>query len=120
MKAMWRSFFWLPLVATCTPRDAVVPEPGQVITDRRELAARVGERVTLRGPISRTRSPGILGVDIDADDALADQLGEATGTLETYTIEPQPPDEPVGASRGPGTYYRLQEGGRLAKARLAI
>ncbi|MEJ7600469.1 MAG: hypothetical protein WKG01_21350 [Kofleriaceae bacterium] len=120
---MWRSFFWLPLIASCAPRDGaqvIAADPCQVITDRGALASCVGKRVTLRGTISRTKSPGILGVDVDAPYALADQLGEATGTLESYTIEPQPPGELVRASKGPGTYYALRDGVGLAKARLAI
>ena len=121
---MWRSFFWLPLVATaCGHPDAPASKPDeppcQVLTDQSQLAACVGKRVTIRGPVSRSKIPSILGVDVAADYALSDQLGEATGTLATYTIEPQPPGELVHASKGPGTYYILHDGEAIAKARPA-
>jgi hypothetical protein len=86
-----------------------------VITERTQLAGCVGQVVTLRGMVTRTKIPTILGVDVDA--GFADQLGEATGTLAQYTVAPQLPGEPIRAQRSPGTYYALHDGAGLAKAR---
>ena len=128
---MWRSFLWLPLVSTCghspDPPASVVgsAEPGttcETLTEKSQLAACVGKRVTLRGVVSRTKIPSILGVDVDAAYELSDRVGVATGTLATYTIpEPDPNDPIVMASKGPGTYYSLTalDGNGLAKASAA-
>ena len=121
---MWRSFLWLPLVSTC----GHVPDPPasvgascETVTDRARLAACVGKTVTLRGVVSRTKVPSILGVDVDADYELSDRVGVATGKLATYTIRERGPDEPIVASKGPGTYYALTalDGNGLAKASAA-
>lgn len=134
---MWRSFLWLPLVSTCAhapdgpgPTNKPEPEPTaqptpakscELVTDREQLAACVGKTVTLRGVVSRSKIPSILGVDVDAAYSLSDQVGVATGTLGTYTIRERGPDEPIVASKGPGTYYSLAalDGNGLAKASAA-
>jgi hypothetical protein len=129
---MWRSFFWLPLVSTCghspdppasvrTSETEPTTAPCETLTDRSQLAACVGKRVTLRGVVSRSKIPSILGVDVDAAYALSDRLGVATGTLTTYTIPEREPGELVMASKGPGTYYSLTalDGNGLAKAEAA-
>ncbi len=92
-----------------------------LIDTREQLAACVGKTVTLRGTVSRTKSPEILGVEIDSTgDDLADQLAEATGVLATYVI-PQDIDADGlhSAHKSPGTYYVLQVDGGLAKPRAA-
>lgn len=79
----------------------------QLVTRADQVPKCVGKQITLRGVVSRTKQPSILGVDVEADYALSDQLGEATGLLVTYTVEAQTPDKPLIQSKGPGTYYRL-------------
>lgn len=120
---MWRSFFWLPLVSTCGHApDPTASTTCETLTERSQLAACVGKRVTLRGVVSRTKIPSILGVDVDADYELSERVGVATGTLTTYTLpEPDPDDPLVAASKGPGTYYALTalDGNGLAKASAA-
>jgi hypothetical protein len=122
---MWRSFLWFPLVSTCghsSDPPASVSAPCETLTDRSQLAGCVGKRVTLRGVVSRSKIPSILGVDVDAEYELSDRLGEATGTLATYMIfEQDPNDQIVRASKSPGTYYALHalDGNGLAKAKPA-
>jgi hypothetical protein len=93
----------------------------RVIERAADIPACVGKTITIRGPVTRTKQPTILGVDVDAAYELSDQLGEATGLLETYTIEERKPGEPIVASRGPGTYYALRDpsGVGLVRAKAA-
>jgi hypothetical protein len=93
--------------------------PCQLVEAQADVGACVGRTITLRGRVTRSKIPTILGVDVDASDALADRLAEATGVLETYVIEPPPAGAPVAAGRGPGTYRRLVAAGGagLATAR---
>lgn len=116
---MRRLLLWLPIVMACAPTDRP-GSPCMQITDRAQLAGCVGQRVTVRGTVTRTKQPTILGVDVDAEYALSDRTATATGVLRRYTIEPPDPDA-TEASRGPGTYYALRDpsGLELAKARAA-
>src|SRR4051794_18135778 len=82
-----------------------------------DVAACAGKTVTLRGVVSRTKIPTLLGVDIGDGESLADQPAEATGVLESYTEPEQPADGLQRAGRGPGTYWRLRGDDGLAKAR---
>jgi hypothetical protein len=97
-----------------------VNETCQVVLQADQVARCVGKTVTLRGLVTRTKIPTILGVDVDADYALSDQVAEATGLLVTYSVEAPRPGEPIVQSRGPGTYYRLTtaDGVGLVRAKL--
>ncbi|MCB9563735.1 MAG: hypothetical protein H6709_23800 [Kofleriaceae bacterium] len=104
-------------VAVATPR---------LITDAADLADAVGALVTVRGPLSRTRMPTILGVDVDGDggDAAPEQEAEASGWLEVEVVTQAEIDARIAQSgqyahRGPGTFYRLRAatGAGLAEAR---
>ncbi len=103
---MWHGMAWLLLATACahTPPHT---EPCAVIEREQDVAACVGKTVTLRGVVSRTKIPAILGVDV-AESGLADQLAEATGVLATYTV-PEDHEELPSAHKGPGTYYALHD-----------
>ena len=99
-----------------------------VLTDPATLDAHVGQLVTLRGTLTRTKIPTILGVDVEgpAPDALADRPAEATGTLEREVVTQEELDAQIAtmgqfANRGAGTFYRLVRpgGGGLASPRAA-
>ncbi len=87
------------------------------------LAAAVGDLVTLRGTMSRTRIPTLLGVDVAEGSAEPEQLAEASGWLERDDVTQAEIDARVAregqyAHRGAGTFYRLvaPSGGGLAAA----
>lgn len=84
----------------------------QVVTDPADLPAAVGELVTLRGPLRRTRRPTLLGVDVEADHAADGAAAEATGWLEVEDVTAAELEELIAtrgqvAHRGPGRFYRL-------------
>lgn len=106
------------VLACACAHDASPPHstPCTVITDERAVSACIGQRVTLKGVVSNSKLPTLLGVDVDAE-ALRDKPARATGVL-TEVTEPPGHDEPgmEVARRAPGTYVKLLEGGVLAKA----
>lgn len=97
-----------------------------VIAHQAGLAAAAGELVTLRGELTRTRIPTLLGVDVDEGTATPGARAEATGWLESTTITQAEIDAQIARSgqfahRGPGTFHRLVAPDRrgLAAARPA-
>lgn len=112
----------MPEKPTSTPTSTSTP----VLTDPAELDRHIGELVTLRGTLSRTKIPTILGVDVagPAPDALAERPAEATGVLEREVITQEELDRQIAeigqfANRGAGTFYQLIRpgGGGLATPR---
>ncbi len=73
----------------------------------RDLDALVGKVITLVGVQTRTRQPTVCGVDVDGDYELSDQVVRVTGKLHRTVVKPRPPEEPIVATRGPGTYYSI-------------
>jgi hypothetical protein len=95
------------LAACATPTEKpAMPTPADASGCPDDLAARVGQEVTLTGTQSRTKQPMLCGVLIDGVDEDADVEVEATGTLERFEVAP-PEGEVQVTSLGPGTYYRL-------------
>jgi hypothetical protein len=82
-----------------------------------DRAALVGKRVTLRGVLTRTKQPTVCGFDVDSSDGLSDREVIVTGVVGQAVVPARPSGGEVMATRGPGTYYRLDspDGGRLAK-----
>jgi hypothetical protein len=84
-----------------------------ILTSGNQVAARAGQTVTLRGVVTNTKIPTILGVDVQSNDPdLRGQLAEATGVLQRWVVTPESLAElqrngPV-ANRGTGTFYRLK------------
>lgn len=105
---MWIA--WLVLVTACAHSAGSGGGDRCVVIEReQDLAGCVGKTVTVRGVVSRTKIPAILGVEVSESD-LADQIAEATGVLATYTIpEDIDRDGMHSAHKGPGTYYTLRD-----------
>ncbi|MCX5748526.1 MAG: hypothetical protein NT062_39260 [Proteobacteria bacterium] len=91
--------------------------PGPIVIEREaDLAAHLGQTVTLRGIVSRTKIPAIHGVEIDdLVGALADQLAEATGVLEAYELAEDV--DRYAAHKGPGRHLVLRSDSGLARPR---
>lgn len=97
--------------------------PPLVIEDAAQAKGAAGALVTLRGELTRTKIPTILGIDVEEGSAEAGTVAEATGWLECDTVTQAEIDERVAksgqfANRGAGTFCRLVavEGGGLAQA----
>jgi hypothetical protein len=88
-----------------------------MITELSQREAAVGKLVTIVGVQTRTKTPTVVGVDVDGDYKLSDRRVRVTGILKQRVVEPRPKSEPIMASRGPGTYYYVvdPEGGKLAR-----
>lgn len=96
-----------------------------VLTLREQLDAHVDELVTLRGEVSNSKVPTIVGVEVGSDDPdLRGEEAEATGVLVRWTVTQAQLDAAIAergmfAHRGPGTFYRLRnpDGGGTAPVR---
>ena len=93
-----------------------------VITSSADLASHVGQRVTLRGTVENSRVANLVGADVESESPdLRGQPAIAEGVLEKIVITQEEVDRNNAngqvAQRGPGTYYRLVDGGKLAQVR---
>jgi hypothetical protein len=86
-----------------------------VLTRHAQLDAHLNELVTLRGEVSNSKIPTLLGVDVSSDEPdLRGQEAEATGVLVRWKVTQQELDAAIAEHgmfqhRGPGTFYRLRE-----------
>jgi|GEM_PF-2849177 len=89
---------------------ADLQQPPVVLTSRDQLDAHVGQLVTLRGEVSNTKIPEILGVDVQSNHPdLRGQYAEATGVLHRYVVTPDEIEAANFANRGAGVFYRLKD-----------
>ncbi len=93
-----------------------------VLTQPSELAGHVGKRVTLRGTVENSRIATLIGVDVESETPdLRGQPAVAEGVLEKIVVTQEQVDRNNAggqvAQRGAGTYYRLVDGGKLARVR---
>ena len=86
-----------------------------IVTNQSDLDLYVGKVITVRGKVTNTKIPTIIGVDVrsDAPD-LRGEIGEATGTLYKWTVtkeglEQTIKEKGIFPNRGLGTFYRLKE-----------
>jgi hypothetical protein len=84
-----------------------------VITGANQLDSHVGKVVTVRGQVSNTKWPTILGVYVLSNSPdLRGQFAEATGILEKWTLTQEAINATTAISGpiqtdGPGIKYRL-------------
>ena len=95
-----------------------------LITSHKELDNHLGRLVAIRGTISRTKIPTIIGVDIGNPKDLTGVEGYAVGILSRHDTTAEDIANADGrngpiATRGPGTSYTLyfDLAGRLADAK---
>jgi hypothetical protein len=95
--------FAISLSVIC--RSQTVP----VIADKSDLDAYIGKIITIKGIVSNTKIPSIIGVDISSDDPdLRGKAAKATGILIKWTVKAEDVDK-YSQNRGSGTFYRLKE-----------
>lgn len=76
------------------------------ITSRKNLDDYVNKLITIKGEISRTKIPQILGIDVDCVNCKG-KNGIATGIL-IKTIVLEKDVDPYSQNRGAGVFYRLK------------
>ena len=108
------------LATICLAGHAAEPVP--VITEQKEVAKHVGEKITIVGKVSNSKMPQILRVDVSSDAPdLRGKSAEATGLLERFEVTQAQIEEMdrVGiAHRGPGVFYRLRDEKRNTEAQV--
>lgn len=95
--------FWISILAV-----AIFSGCSQtpILTSDKDVDAHVGKVVTIRGTVTNTKIPTILGVDVSSDNPdLRDQIAEATGLLQRDVVTHVNNSLP---NRGVGTFYRLK------------
>jgi hypothetical protein len=95
----------------------------EVLVSTAALENHVGKLVAVRGVVSKSKQPTILGVDVAAAETLGGREAYAIGILAKWIVTNadlrQVAKKRVVASRGPGTFYTLyfDLSGKLAEAR---
>ena len=89
--------------------ESRAPQP-PVINRIGDLGTHVGEVVVIRGEVSDTKIPEILGVAVRSDDPdLRGRRAEAIGVLQRYEVSPEEITKADYANQGPGVFYRLKD-----------
>jgi len=113
---MWKTIFTVCLIqffayASYAEDNTIIP----ILTNQSDLDLYVGKVITIRGKVTNTKIPTIIGVDVrsDAPD-LRGEIGEATGTLNKWTVTKEGLEQTIKekgmfSNRGTGTFYRLKE-----------
>jgi len=94
-----------------------------IIDDAADVAGHLGEVVTLRGVVARSKVATLLGVDVASDDPdLRGQPASATGRLEAFDAPDPMADGVIRAGRAAGRYLRLVDPatGGLAAVRATV
>jgi len=98
----------LLMLALCGCESRAPQRP--VIIRTADLDAHVGEVVVIRGEVSDTKIPGILGVAVRSDNPdLRGRRAEAIGVLQRYEVSSEEITKADYANQGSGVFYRLKE-----------
>ena len=90
--------------------NATTQRQPTVLTSPDQLDDHVGEIVTIRGEVSNTKIPMIIGVDVHSyNPDLRGQRAKATGVLRRYVVTAEQVTNANYANRGPGVFYRLKD-----------
>jgi hypothetical protein len=86
-----------------------------IVTNQSDLDLFIGKVITIRGKVTNTKIPTIIGVDVRSEDPdLRGFIAEATGILNKWTVTKNELEKTINEkgmipNRGPGTFYRLKE-----------
>ena len=102
----------LLVFTSCSAHPAAVLLTDRDVLSTSSLDDYVGRMVTLRGRVTETKIPQVLGADVRlSSDALRGQVVEVTGILHRWVVteaEAAQADEVAYAHRGAGTFYKVQ------------
>lgn len=86
-----------------------------LLTSREKIDDNVGKLVTIKGEVTNTKIPSILGIDVESSEPdLRGKAATATGILKKWTVteeelKKQIEEKGIFANRGAGTFYRLAD-----------
>ena len=108
MKKISFSLFILLLFAGyCNSQEVRFDEKTEIIESSEQLDKYVGKSITIKGAVTNTKIPTIMGIDILSDNPnLRGKLGVATGILQKTVLTEDEIDK-YAANRGAGTFYKL-------------
>lgn len=111
MKYKLHIALWLlPVFVGSYPCERMAMNEKEIIVTKHEnLEQYVTQIITVRGLVTNTKIPTIIGVDVASDNPdLRGQYAEATGKLIKLIIREEEIDK-YSTNRGAGIFYRLQD-----------
>lgn len=110
MKEISLSLFILFMFAGyCNSQEVRFNEKTEIIESSEQLDKYVGKSITIKGVVTDTKIPTIMGIDIVSDDPnLRGKLGVATGILQK-TVFTEDEIDKYAANRGAGKFYKLKD-----------
>lgn len=104
-------FLVTPGCSTSTQRENAGAVAPVLVTDYADLDYHVGQPVTIRGKLERTKMPQVMGVGFSyADLQSADLYGknvQVTGKLHRYWVQAPKEGDPIAAQLRPGKHFEL-------------
>ncbi|MGC4072036.1 MAG: hypothetical protein QM760_05880 [Nibricoccus sp.] len=79
-----------------------------LVEERTQLDRYVGRKIKIIGEVSRTKTPTIMGVEVEASYDLCGTICEAEGVLVRWVVT-EKNLKPWMQSRGAGVFYRLRK-----------
>lgn len=100
-------FTFLILTNFCISQEVVFNDSSEIINVNLQLDKYLGKLITIKGLVSNTKIPTIIGVDIVSEDPdLRGEYAFATGVLQKSLVTDDEIDK-HSANRGAGTFYIL-------------
>ena len=97
------------LAGSCSSNKTRMDANEIIVTKPEDLEQYVNKVITLKGMVTNTKTPTIIGVDIASDNPdLRGQYAEATGKLIKLVLSEEDIDI-TSTNRGAGIFYRLQD-----------
>lgn len=82
--------------------------PKDTLTSKLNIENYVGKLITIKGEITKTKIPQIIGIDVSCKEySYLGKIGIATGILEKRVVVIND-SLPINQNRGNGTFYRLK------------
>jgi hypothetical protein len=98
------------LFTSCSVQEkSGTDQKATIVKKAADLDKHVGKLITIKGEVTNTKIPQILGVDVASDSPdLRGKMATATGVLEKTVVLEKDVDKYT-ANRGAGTFYRLKD-----------
>lgn len=99
----------LSFISCSAQKDSLKNKEIIMVENQEDLEKYVGELITVKGEVSNTKIPTVIGVDISSySPDLRGKIGIATGILEKIVVLEEDVDM-YSTNRGAGTFYLLRD-----------